>query len=1127
MEKLLIANRGEIAVRIARAAAELGLVTVAVYAEDDAASLHRSRADESEALTGSGPAAYLDIGQMVEVACRSGCDAVHPGYGFLSENPDFAAAVEAAGLTFVGPTPETLALLGDKVSARRLAGTCGVPLLAGSQAPVTLEEARAFLAGLPDGVDMVIKAVAGGGGRGMRVVGSAADLEEAFARCCSEARLAFGDDRVYVEEFLPKARHLEVQVLGDGTGAVSHVWERECSIQRRHQKIVEVAPSPTIGPQLRESLLRAAVDIGEAARYRGLGTIEFVVDGSGERYAFIEANARLQVEHTVTEEVTGLDLVRAQLEVAAGRTLAELSLEQRDIPVPRGYAAQARINMETMLADGTTRPGGGTLTSFEVPTGPGLRTDTFGYVGYTTSPAYDSLLAKLIVHSPAGSFADCARKGYRALCETRIEGVATNLDFLRNLFAQPAFQASEVHTGYVDEHVDELVSEAGHRVYHGGRAAAAPATPVLAGVKVDAADPLAVLDHGKSGGASVAAAPRAIALVDEELPAGVSVIRAPMQGTVVSFEVAPGDEVYVGRQVLVMDAMKMEHVVKAEVSGIVQRLGVNEGDTVFEGHPLVYLQEADIAAGEEAGQEAFDLDYVRPDLAEVFERKAAGHDENRPEAVAKRHGRGHRTARENVADLCDPGSFVEYGSVVVAGQRRRRSMEDLIKNTTGDGMVCGLGRVNGDLFGPERSRAMVMSYDYMVLAGTQGIKNHAKKDRLFEIAEAQRLPTVLFAEGGGGRPGDTDGSGVAGLDCWAFTYFARLSGLVPIVGITNGRCFAGNAVLLGCCDVIIATQGSNIGIGGPAMIEGGGLGIFKPEEVGPMDVQVPNGVVDIAVEDEAQAVAVAKKYLSYFQGPVEDWDAPDERKLRFVVPENRLRYYDMREVIAGIADVGSVLELRQGWGPGIITAFIRVEGMPLGVIANNPGHLSGAIDAEGADKGTRFMQLCDAFDIPILSLCDCPGIMVGPESEKTALVRHAARMFVVGANIDVPLMTIVTRKGYGLGAQAMAGGSFKAPLFTVTWPTGEFGGMGLEGAVKLGYRKELQAIDDPAERKDAYEKMVADMYQRGKAVNMASHFELDEVIDPAESRRWIVAGLRSVPPAPRRSGKKRPNVDTW
>jgi acetyl-CoA carboxylase carboxyltransferase component len=454
-------------------------------------------------------------------------------------------------------------------------------------------------------------------------------------------------------------------------------------------------------------------------------------------------------------------------------------------------------------------------------------------------------------------------------------------------------------------------------------------------------------------------------------------------------------------------------------------------------------------------------------------------------------------------------------------------MDDLIKNTTGDGMVAGLGQINGDLFPEERSRAMVMSYDYMVLAGTQGMKNHDKKDRLFEVAEQQRLPTVLFAEGGGGRPGDTDGTGVAGLDCLAFTYFARLSGLVPVVGITTGRCFAGNAVLLGCCDVIIATEGSNIGIGGPAMIEGGGLGVFTPDEVGPMDVQVPNGVVDIAVKDEAEAVEAAKKYLSYFQGRVDEWESPDPRKLRFMVPENRLRYYDIREVIDGIADIGSVLELRKDWGIGIITAFIRVEGRPMGVIANNPAHLSGAIDAPGADKGTRFMQLCDAFDIPILSLCDCPGIMVGPEIEKTAVVRHAARMFVTSANIDVPLMTVITRKGYGLGAQAMAGGSFKATLFTVTWPTGEFGGMGLEGAVKLGYRKELQAIEDPEERAAAYEKMVADMYKRGKAVNMASHFELDDVIDPADTRKWISRGLRSIPQTPQRHGKKRPNVDTW
>ena len=702
------------------------------------------------------------------------------------------------------------------------------------------------------------------------------------------------------------------------------------------------------------------------------------------------------------------------------------------------------------------------------------------------------------------------------LANLKLKGSLPNTTFLSHLIQHDAFTSQEITTSFIDERAGELVNKLDE----------SPA-PIVAGAQVDPLDPLAVLDHGKHGTAAGVQAPQTLSLVEEALPPGVAAVGAPMQGTVVSFEVAEGEEVFVGKLVLVMEAMKMEHEVHAQVSGVVQRLAVTVGDAVFEGHPLVYLAEGEVAAAEQTEVEDLDLDYIRDDLQEVFDRKAAGHDERRPQAVAKRRKTGHRTARENIADLCDEGTFVEYGSVVLAGQRRRRSIDDLIANTTGDGMVCGLGQINGHLFAEDKARAMVMTYDYMVLAGTQGMKNHAKKDRLFEVAEQYRLPTVLFAEGGGGRPGDTDGSGVAGLDCWAFTYFAQLSGLVPLVGITTGRCFAGNAVLLGCCDVIIATEGSNIGIGGPAMIEGGGLGVFKPEEVGPMHVQVPNGVVDIAVKDEAEAVLKAKQYLSYFQGSVDEWEAPDPRRLRFIVPENRLRYYDMREVIDGIADVGSVLELRKEWGVGIITAFIRIEGRPMGLIANNPAHLSGAIDAPGADKGTRFMQLCDAFDIPILSLCDCPGIMVGPEIERTAVVRHAARMFVTSANIDVPLMTIVTRKGYGLGAQAMAGGSFKAPLFTVTWPTGEFGGMGLEGAVKLGYRKELQAIEDPEERAKTYERMVGDMYQRGKAVNMASHFELDDVIDPADTRKWIVTGLKSVPHVAQRQGKKRPNVDTW
>ena len=396
----------------------------------------------------------------------------------------------------------------------------------------------------------------------------------------------------------------------------------------------------------------------------------------------------------------------------------------------------------------------------------------------------------------------------------------------------------------------------------------------------------------------------------------------------------------------------------------------------------------------------------------------------------------------------------------------------------------------------------------------------------FELALRWRIPLILFGEGGGGRPGDDSTGPAVAFDTPTFTTFSKLSGAVPLVGVNHGRCFAGNTALLACCDVIIATEDSNIGVGGPAMIEGGGLGVFTPDEVGPMDVQVPNGVVDIAVKDEEEAVEVAKKYLSYFQGPLKEWKEPDARKLRFAVPENRLRYYDMRDIIEGIADIDSVLEIRKEWAPGIITSFIRIEGKPVGIVANNPGHLSGAIDSPGADKGSRFIQLCDAFDIPILSLIDCPGIMVGPESEKSALIRHAARMFVVGANIETPLMSVVIRKAYGLGAQAMAGGSFKIPLFTVTWPTGEFGGMGLEGAVKLGYRKELEAIKDPKKRIEAYEKMVGDSYHRGRAVNMASHFELDDVIDPAETRNWVSSTLKSLPPKSR-SGKKRPNIDTW
>jgi acetyl-CoA carboxylase carboxyltransferase component len=594
-----------------------------------------------------------------------------------------------------------------------------------------------------------------------------------------------------------------------------------------------------------------------------------------------------------------------------------------------------------------------------------------------------------------------------------------------------------------------------------------------------------------------------------------------MQGTIVSIDVASGDEVRIGQQLVVLESMKMEHVIVAECAGVVSSIPVAVGDTVMPGDALAVIEEG--AAGDAAAAvvtAAIDLEHVRADLAEVIERHDIGLDHRRPDAVERRRSRGQRTARENVNDLVDDGSFVEYAPLVIAAQRRRRSLQELIERTPADGLVGGIGTVNG-------KPAIAVSYDYTVLAGTQGLWNHEKKDRLFELAERLRLPIVFFTEGGGGRPGDTDGSGVAGLDCLAFNYFARLSGLVPLVGINSGYCFAGNAAILGCCDVIIATANSHIGMGGPAMIEGGGLGVYDPKAIGPMSVQVPNGVVDIAVEDEAEAVAVAKQYLSYFQGPIDEWACVDQRTLRHLIPENRLRAYDVRTVVDALCDTGSVLEIRRGWGHGMITSLARVEGKPVGIVANNPSHLGGAIDADAADKGARFLQLCDAFDIPVVFLCDTPGFMVGPEHESLAAVRHVSRLFVTGANLTVPFGTIVLRKGYGLGAQAMAGGSFKAPLFCVAWPTGEFGGMNLEGAVRLGQRRELEAIEDPVEREAEFQKMVDRMYVHGKGVNMASHFEIDDVIDPVDSRRWITTMLRSAPPPSPREGKKRPNIDTY
>lgn len=1071
--------------------------SVGVYAVDDADSLHVRQCDEAVALSGSGPAAYLDIANIVDAALRSGASHVHPGYGFLSENADFARACEDAGLTFIGPDIDALTTFGDKSRARALAVGQDVPVLPGTVGAASKGQMRQFLielgADFADGrVAAMIKAVSGGGGRGMRVVRSLDDLDEAYERCTAEAQTAFGSSDVYIELLLEEARHIEVQLIGDGTGAVSHIWDRDCSVQRRHQKLLEVAPARIADGELRERLLSAAQRLAAAVNYRGLATVEFLLGPEGDFY-FMETNPRLQVEHTVTEEVTGIDLVCAQIEVCCGSTLEQLGLTQDAIAPTRGYAIQVRINAESMQPDGTTIPQLGTIDALHIASGKGIRVDSNAYTGYRINPRFDSMIAKLIVHSDRPDFAAAVAKADRALELSEISGVSTNLGLQRAILQSEEFVRGQCSTDFVDRNAARLLS-------------VVPAErPLVASRKTE----------------SVSHAPAVV------IPEDMVGLSSPMSGAIIEIGVGVGDAFVAGQTLVVLESMKMQHVINAPTAGRVTEIYAKVGDVAqADEFVLAYLPEdsEESAIHDDGGA---DPDYIRPDLSALRDRKAYLWDENRPNAVAKRHKLGKRTARENVEDLIDEGTLVEYGALAIAAQRKRREVDDLIENTPADGLITGVARIGENWFGKDKATCAVFAYDYTVLAGTQGYFNHRKTDRIFEVALQNDYPVVLYCEGGGGRPGDIDPPKVAGVYQRAWHWLGQLSGQVPLIGIGSGRCFAGNAALLGVCDVVIATADSNIGMGGPAMIEGGGLGVFAPDDIGPIDVQTLNGVVDIEVADEAEATAVAKKYLSYFQGDLPSFEVPDQRLLRHVVPENRKRVYEIRDAIDLLFDVDSVLELRPKFGTCLVTALARLDGRAVGVIANNPKVLGGAIDSDGADKASRFLQLCDAFGLPIVSLCDTPGFMVGPDAEKTASVRHFSRMFIRGANLSVPIAEVVLRKSYGLGAMAMGGGSSHIPTVTLAWPTSEFGGMGLEGAVRLGFRKELEAIADLDAREARYQELVDQMYAWGSGINTATHLEVDDVIDPADTRGLLITSLVSVDKGKWTNNQSKRSIDAW
>lgn len=1076
MKKLLIANRGEIAIRIARAASDYGIESVAIFSDDDAGSLHVRRADAAVALPGHGAAAYLDGAAVIAAARESGCDAIHPGYGFLSENDRFARDCAAAGLTFVGPSSETLALFGDKAAARALAARCGIPLTRGTDGGVDAGVAHEFLAELGGGA-AIVKAVAGGGGRGMRVVRDAATLDDALARCASEAQAAFGSAALYVEEYVERARHIEIQVVGDAAGSVAHLHERECSAQRRHQKVVELAPSPWLEPEIRVALQEAALTLARAADYRSVGTVEFLVetDEAGRatgRWFFMEMNPRLQVEHTVTEEVTGVDLVLSQLAIADGATLADCGVLAAMARAPQGFAIQLRVNMERFLPDGSTIPAGGTLVAFEPPSGPGIRVESFGYAGYETISSFDSLLAKLVVHTPGDRFDACLRRAYRALCEFRIEGVTTNIALLQNLLHHPAFIAGAVDTRFIEREAATLAGAGEHPSFYAQATGAVAATVAREDVTID----------------------------------GAEAVRAPMQGQLVLLDVGEGDAVRPGQRLAVIEAMKMEHAVFAAVAGTIAALPARVGQPVRHDAILAEILPGDVG---EAATERDDTDAgdaMRGVLAGIEGHRAGLDDDARPDAVAKARKRGMLTARERIAGLCDADTFVEFGGLVL--------VEGLDERARGDSIITGTATIDG-------RPVVVVSQDFSLLGGSMGHLGSEKLDRAISIALNQGLPLAMILDGGGHRIQDGQNSRAYARGGRTFHNFARLSGYVPIAVAMVGFGFAANTNYSGMADFIVMVRDqATMGLAGPALVKAGTGEEIDALTLGGAAMQVDaQGLGDLGVATEHEALEAVRTFFSYLPGnaqqsspirpaAIEDDAAERAEALLAAVPTNTRRTYDVRPVIGTIADAGSLFEIKPTFATNIVTAFARIDGRAVGFVANQAASMGGMIDSPACEKAAHFIAMCDAFGLPLIFLMDVPGFFIGSQAEQSGLGRRSAKVLFELGHATVPRISIILRKGYGLGFVAMAGGrSFDADA-CLAWPTAEICAMSVEGSVDVAYRRDYEAAADPAARR---QEIIDSIRAKIGPLQAAEGFGVDDLIDPRHTRPRLKEILARVP----------------
>lgn len=1066
MRDVLVANRGEIAVRVIRAIHGCGGRAVAICPQDDDDSPHVRLADDVVLLPGVGVAAYLDGAAVIEAAVRSGCSAIHPGYGFLSENAAFAADCLAHRLTFVGPSPKTLELLGDKSRARAFATNNGVATLPGTDGPTSLAAAREFAEAHGP---VMLKALAGGGGRGMRAVTDPAALPEAFDRCTSEARQSFGNGDLYVERLALHPRHIEIQVVGDGID-VQHLYERDCSVQRRHQKLVEIAPSPSLSVPLRERIIESALALARTLGYTGLGTFEFLVDG--DDYFFMEANPRLQVEHTVTEEVTGVDLVRTQLQIAGGATLADVGLTVP--PRLQGFAVQARVNLETMAADGAPQPSSGTIGAFVLPSGPGVRVDTYGVPGYRVSPRYDSLIAKVIGRGQ--DFADAAARTAGALAEFVITGVPTNLDLLHGIVTDPDFTDGELTTDFIPTHLAGLIE---HRRPTDALAVEA-VTPTTA-ARVEPAD----------------------------VPVGAVTVAAPMSGVVVDVPCATGDVVVEGGVIAVLEAMKMEHLVRAARGVRLDQVMVKAGQLVESGQLLAFGEPAD-GAESDAEVSATDEDWSN-EVAEIYRRRELALGMGGPAKVERQCSAGKLNARERIDALADPGTFREAGPLTAFVDYDDDGTATRIQPAN---FVTGTAEIDG-------RRVVLGVDDFTIRAGSGDAAIHRKQVWMEYYARDVRLPLVRLLDGASG------GGSVKMAQEMGYTYVPELPGwdgivdmlsVVPVVAAAVGPTVGLGAARLVMSHFTLMVDGIGqlFTAGPPLVLAGTGEDLTK-EELGGSHVHATNGAIDRVVASEAAAFDAIRAFLSYLPSsvyqipPVIDSADPVDRRddlLLSAVPRNRKHPYAIWPVLDAIFDAGSVFPYTE-YGGGTVTALARLDGHPVGIIASDP--MQGAtMSTQGAKAIERLVDLCETFHLPLVSITDQAGVGIGLAAERSGAIRAGARAITAIYQMRVPQAEVITRRVFGVGGAGMVNRHRTSRSWS--WPSGDWGSLPPKGGIEAAFRALLEASEDPDA---AVAAIAAELAKITSPFRTAEHFGVQDLIDPRETRAllcdWVHDAYRVLP----------------